>query len=82
MEQGPKTQDMSKTVAILFFLLFNILTYSAYGNTTTTDTEDFRTFKQYKGLISCTKTGTQIGNFGQKQCLLYTEHEAIDPQFN
>jgi hypothetical protein len=49
MEQGPKTQDMSKTVAILFFLLFNILTYSAYGNTRTTDTEDFRTFKQYKG---------------------------------
>ncbi|KAG5052537.1 hypothetical protein AAZX31_02G191400 [Glycine max] len=36
---------MSKTLAIWFFLLFSILTYSAYGSTCTEDTGDFRTSK-------------------------------------
>lgn len=34
---------MSKTLVIWFFLLLNILTYSAYGDTRTNDTGDFRT---------------------------------------
>lgn len=40
-----QVQDMSKTLAIWFFLLFSILTYSAYGSTCTEDTGDFRTSK-------------------------------------
>ncbi|CAJ2649604.1 unnamed protein product [Trifolium pratense] len=37
---------MSKTLAILFFMIFTILTHSANGNTRTIDMGDSRTSKQ------------------------------------
>ncbi|CAJ2649605.1 unnamed protein product [Trifolium pratense] len=37
---------MSKTLVILFFMIFNIIMHSAYGNTRTIDTGDSRTSKQ------------------------------------
>lgn len=40
-------QDMSKTLAIWFFL-FNIIIYSAYGSTRTAETREFMTSKQQK----------------------------------
>ncbi|KAK7329913.1 hypothetical protein VNO77_24095 [Canavalia gladiata] len=41
-------QDMDKALVIWIFMLFNILTYSADGNTHTAEIGDFRTSKQQK----------------------------------